>query len=328
MERFLIIRTSSLGDIIHTLPAFASLRRARPEADIRWVVGPKGREILDWVQGLDGVIVTGTPGWRKEVRGKDRIALDFQGLLKSGLIALLSRSERRVGFHRTNLRERAAGLFYTDRPSVFPETEHVIRKNIHLLSSLGIEAGAVEFHLHVPESARRAIREILSGLGADQRTKPVLFNVGAAWPTKRWFPDRWAEVIRGTARTGFFPLLLWGSEVEKKIAGEVARQTGVPLVPFLTLQETLALINEASLIVSGDTFALQAACALNIPVVGLFGPTNPGRNGPFRPRDKIVYHEIECSLCYNRSCEKNDCLTAITSEEVMTLVDQAWKENA
>lgn len=328
MERYLIIRTSSLGDIIHTLPAFASLRRARPKADIRWVVGPKGRAILDWVQGLDGIIVTGTPGWRKAVRGKDQIALDFQGLFKSSWIAFFSQSRRRVGFPRPNLREPAAGLLYTDRPSVFPESEHVISKNIHLLSALGIEAGPIEFHLRVPEPARRAIREVLNGLGADERIKPVLFNVGAAWPTKRWLPDRWSQVIRGTARTGFWPLLLWGSEVEKKIAEEVARETGVPLVPFLSIQETLALIGEATLLVSGDTFALQAACALDIPVVGLFGPTNPRRNGPWRPRDKIAYHEIECSLCYHRSCEKNECLAAITSDEVITLVDQAWKENA
>ncbi len=318
MERFLFIRTSSLGDIIHTLPALSALRKRRPDAEIRWVVEPKGRPILEWVPGIDEIIVKGQRGWRKALRKKGQIALDFQGLLKSGLIAFLSGSGRRVGFHRLNLREPLARFFYTARAPIFPETEHVIRKNLHLLSVLGVTTAEIDFALSVPESERAAIRSALRGeCGWDGRRRIALFNVGAAWPTKRWPSDRWSEVIEAFAHDPVFPLLLWGTDEEGEIASAVHRRTGTPLVPFLNLPRTLALIRESALLVSGDTFALQAACALDIPVVALFGPTNPRRNGPLRERDGVVYHPPACGPCYKRACDPPECMKAVTAAEVI-----------
>jgi ADP-heptose:LPS heptosyltransferase len=89
----------------------------------------------------------------------------------------------------------------------------------------------------------------------------------------------------------------------------------------------MALIGESALLVSGDTFALQAACALAVPVVGIFGPTNPRRNGPFLARDRAIYHEIDCSLCYKRGCESLACLKAVTADEVSERVLQALAEH-
>jgi heptosyltransferase I len=325
-ERFLIVRTSSLGDIIHALPALAALRKHKPEAEIRWVVGDKGRAILDWVEGLDGIVVTGSPGWHRAVRGHDQTSLDFQGLLKSGLIGFLSGAKRRIGFHSENLRERAARIFYTEQAASFPEIEHVIRKNIHLLASLGINETEIRFPLRVPDAAREAARETLRGLGWDGRARILLFNVGAAWPTKRWFPERWRETIAGVARPGRFLVLLWGSPDEKAIAEEVAGtepQRLAALVPFLTIPESMALIASAGLLVSGDTFALQAAAALDVPIVGLFGPTDPRRNGPFLERDKVVHPELACSRCYKRACDTIECLKAITAGEVAARIEEA-----
>jgi lipopolysaccharide heptosyltransferase I len=327
MERFLIIRTSSLGDIVHTLPALAVLRKHRPQAEIRWVVGRKGREILEWVEGLNGLIVTDEPGWIKILRGREQTALDFQGLFKSGMIALESRSRARIGFHKKNLREPVSRFFYTRQAAEFPETDHVIRKNIHLLEPLGIRDTMLEFPLRIPEEKRRAIRDKARELGWDESRRIVLFNVGAAWPSKRWFPDRWSAVLEAVAPLGVFPLLLWGTENERAVAAEIREATGVPFVPFLSLQETMALIGESALLVSGDTFALQAACALAVPVVGIFGPTNPRRNGPFLARDRAIYHEIDCSLCYKRGCESLACLKAVTADEVSERVLQALAEH-
>jgi heptosyltransferase-1 len=327
MESFLIIRTSSLGDIIHTLPAFSVLRKHRPQAEIRWVVGPKGREILDWIGGLDAVVVTEQPGWLKSIRRRNQTALDFQGLLKSGMIALESRSRLRIGFHRANLREPLARIFYNRQAPEFSETEHVIRKNIHLLEPLGIQDSMLEFPIRVPGEARREMRELLSSLGADGSQRVVLYNVGAAWPSKRWFSECWIELLK-SAPPGIFPLLLWGSDEEKRLAEEVGTATGAAVVPFLTLKESMALIREASLLVSGDTFALQFACAVGVPVVGIFGPTHPQRNGPFLARDRVVYHEIDCSRCYKRGCESLECLRAVTAGEVSDLVRKALDDHA
>lgn len=330
-ERFLIVRTSSLGDIVHALPALAALRRHRPDASIRWVVGDKGKAILDWAEGLDGIVVVGSPGWRRALREGDQTSLDFQGLLKSGLIGFLSGSKRRLGFHRDNLREPAARLFYTHRASQFPETEHVIRKNLNLLRLLGIEEGEIGFPLRVPEAAKAAARATLASLGWDGRSRIVLFNVGAAWPTKRWFAERWRETIVRVAAPGVFPVLLWGSPDEKALAEQTAGSGPKPtaaVAPFLTIQESLALIASSALLVSGDTFALQAAAALDVPIVGLFGPTDPRRNGPFRARDKVVHPEIPCNRCYKRSCETIECLKAITVGEVAAKIEEALAEHA
>jgi heptosyltransferase I len=327
MERFLIIRTSSLGDIIHTLPALAVLRKHRPQAQIRWVVGRKGREILDWAAGLDGLVVTDEPGWIKILRDREQTTLDFQGLLKSGLIALESRARVRVGFHKKNLREPLARFFYNRQAPEFSESEHVIRKNIHLLQPLGIQDTMLEFPLRVPEERRKSIRDKVREMGWDGTRRIVLFNVGAAWPSKRWFPERWSAVLDSTASLGVFPLLLWGTEEERALAASIWEKTGVPFVPFLTLQETMALIAESALLVSGDTFALQVACALAVPVVGIFGPTNPRRNGPFLARDRVVYHQIDCSLCYKRGCESLACMKAVTAGEVSENIRQALVEH-
>jgi len=328
MDEFLIIRLSSLGDIIHTLPAFAALRRRFPESRIAWVVSHAGRSLLDLVPGLDEVIVPGEDRWLGRLRRRERTALDFQGLMKSGLMAMRSRARRRLGFGPKNLREPPARFFYTERLPEVPEEDHVVLKNLRPLRLLGLEETRFEFPLSVPEAFRESVRRRLAGLGWTSGQGLVVFNVGAAWPTKRWFHERWAAVASSLDRERFFPVFLWGTDDELRIAETASRASGAAVLPFLTIAGTLALLQESALLVSGDTFALQAACALDVPVVGLFGPTNPGRNGPFAPRDKIAFHELACSRCYKRDCETVDCLKAVTAEEVASFVGEALKTHA
>lgn len=342
MDNFLIIRLSSLGDIIHTLPAFSALRKNFPEANISWVVEDKGREILDFVPGIDKTIVAQTEGWRlnrkkfwteisclkKELKNENQIVLDFQGLAKSGFIAFISGSKKRIGFHRKNLREPLAALFYTEKLEEIPETIHVISKNLKLLTKIGIQEKKYEFPLALPAELSEGVKTKLRKIGYDEQKKLVLFNVGAAWETKRWFPEKWVELIEMMKTKEFFSLLLWGDEEEKALATEVHKKTQVPLAPFLSLKEVMALVKESSLLVSGDTFSLQVACALSRPVVGIFGPSNPRRNGPFSPRDKVAFHEMECSNCYKRKCPTIECLKKITPQEVAALSHQLLKENA
>ncbi len=331
MDTFLIIRLSSLGDIIHTLPAFSALRRKFPEAKISWAVEEKGREILDLVQGLDKVIVIDRKNWLgslKNIRRRDQVALDFQGLIKSGLLAFLSRSRRRIGFPRKNCKEPLASLFYTEKPAPLPEEEmHVIAKNIRLLTCLGIEEAGFDFPIVIPEKVADSIEEKLRGIGYRNNKKLLIYNLGAAWETKRWFPEKWSELISQARFDDSFPLLLWGDDEEKALALAVKEKTGVPLAPFLSIKEVLGLVRRASLLVSGDTFALQAACAFSVPVVGLFGPTNPRRNGPFLVRDKIVFYKLDCNPCYKTSCSTLDCLHKITSKEAARAVRDIWLGN-
>jgi len=342
MDNFLIIRLSSLGDIIHTLPAFSALRKNFPEAKISWVVEDKGREILDFVPGVDKIIVAHTEGWRlnkrkfwseishlkRELKNENQIVLDFQGLVKSGFLTFLSAAQRRVGFHRKNLREPLAARFYTERLEEIPETIHVISKNLKLLTKIGIQEEKYEFPLALPDELSEEVKAKLRKIGYDEKKKLIIFNVGAAWKTKRWFPEKWVELIEMIKKKDFFSILLWGNEEEKRLASEIHEKTHVPLSPFLSLKEVMALVKESSLLISGDTFALQVACALFRPVVGIFGPSNPRRNGPFGSHDKVVFHEIECSYCYKRTCPSLECLKKITPQEVAELSLQLLEENA
>jgi len=331
MDRFLIIRLSSLGDIIHTLPAFSALRRNYPDAEIRWAVEEKGKEILDLVPGIDQVVVVDKKRWRRSVRvirGRDQVALDFQGLVKSALLAYLSRSRRRVGFPRKNLKEPLASVLYTERPSPIPEEEgHVISKNLGILATLGIKENRFEFPFRIPDETVQSVRAKLSSIGRQDNRKIAVYNIGAAWKTKRWFPEKWNELITKADLSDAFPVLLWGNEDEERLAKTVAEKTGVGVAPFLSIKEVIALLRMASLVVSGDTFALQAACALDVPVVALFGPTNPRRNGPFLDRDKVIYQKQDCSPCYKHECSPLKCLQALSVEEVVSAVRELWERH-
>jgi len=319
-ERFLIIRTSSLGDIVHAVPAFAALRRRFPGAAIRWLVEEKGRPVLELVEGINEIIVRGSPGWRNRIRGRDQIVLDFQGLLKSALLGRLSGARRRYGFSRPNLREKAAAIFYTKTLPAIPEDGHVIRKNLKLLGLAGVEAEDIEFPIAIPMPVRDAVRAKLGPQAAGPGRRLVVFNVGAAWPTKRWPVESWIELLGLLRDEPISPLLLWGTAEEKAAAETISARSGAPIAPFLEIPEIFALLKSAALLVSGDTFALQAACALDVPVVGIFGPTLPGRNGPFKKRDKAAYHEISCSRCYLRTCDSLECLKLVRPGEVAALV--------
>ncbi len=342
MDRFLIVRLSSLGDIIHTLPAFAALRSAYLDSHITWVVEEEGREILDLVPGLDRIVVVQAKQWKwhtqdfrreagrivGEIREREQVALDFQGLIKSGLLAWLSRARRRVGFHRADLREPMASIFYTQRASRFTEDAHVISKNLNLLKSLGIQDKRLVFPLELPEALQAYVKEKLQSQGFNGRARLVVANVGAAWDTKRWTCEKWTAMIQELKSPDVFPVLLWGTETEKMLAEDISSGTGVPVMPFLPIKEVLALLKSADLLVSGDTFALQAACALSRPVVALFGPTDPRRNGPFLETDKTAFHPLDCSYCYRRTCPDLKCMDALNPSDVVRLCRERLEENA
>jgi heptosyltransferase-1 len=340
MESYLIIRLSSLGDIIHTLPAYAALRKHRPQAHISWLVEKKGLDILYLVQGIDQIIVVRDPydknsffrkirNLRKRLARPQLTSIDFQGLIKSGLYGRLSGAKHRIGFRSSNCREKQAAWFYNIKGNPVSEKIHVIRKNLSLLNRLDIREEKFHFPLSIPPELKAAVEVKLSGIkGYTARKKLVIYNVGAAWETKRWFPDRWAEVIEKTGRPSVFPLILWGTPIEKAMAKAIHENTGAPVAPDFSIREVLALISIADLVVSGDTFALQAASAFSVPVVALFGPTNPERNGPFSRLDKVVFHPGECNGCYKRSCGNLNCMDSIRADEVAAnILDiiQSWK---
>jgi lipopolysaccharide heptosyltransferase I len=325
-SRLLVVRLGSLGDLVHTLPAVSAIARAHPEADIDWIVDAPHRELLDLVPILSSVVVLRRPtpaGWweaRRTLRGREyALALDFQGLVKSAALAWLSGARRTIGFGAESLREPAARFFYTESVPV-GHTTHVIEKNLHLAARVGAETSRLEFPIDPVESAA------LDAIRARGLETFALLNAGAAWPNKRWPPDRFGRLAAWLSRRhGLRSVALWGPG-EIGLAEQVARASdGAALVaPKTGLRDLVALARAARLMVAGDTGPTHIAGAVGTPVVALFGPTDPARNGPWGPGDREVSRYQQCECRWERSCRRGEsdwCLGAIAEDEVRRMVD-------
>ena len=326
----LVVRLGSLGDLVHTLPAVAALRRAYPAATIDWLVDRPHREFLTLVPILSDVVVLENRTARAwlAARGVLRarrydVALDFQGLLKSAALARLSGASRVLGFDAAALRERVAAPFYTEQVEV-GEGRHVIDKNLQLASAIGAETDRLEFPLREVESAASA------SLAAAGLTRFALLNCGAAWPNKRWPPDRFGRVAGWLHDThGLKSVVLWGPG-ERDIADAVvaASAGAAATAPETSLTDLVALSRRAALMVSGDTGPTHIAAAVGTPVVALFGPTNPARNGPWRTEDRSIARYEACDCHYERKCRHDEsrwCLATISVDEVIASIDARLK---
>lgn len=323
--RFLIVRLGALGDIVHAVPAAAALRAAHPDAVIDWVVDARHREFLDLVTVINRVVVLekqSLAGWidvsrRLRVGGYDA-ALDLQGLLKSAVLARASGAKRVLGFSIFHLREKTARPFYSD--SVDAEGGHIIRKNLRLLEALGIHDEEIRFPLAMVESPAAA------AVVAQSEGVPIaLLNPGAAWPNKRWHTDRFGEVAAFLRDVrGYAPFILWGPGEEELAKSVVECSSGAArMAPATTLADLLALCRIAALMISGDTGPLHIASAVGTPIVSIFGPTDPVRNGPWDPADATVSRYDTCGCHYDRRCRQVDwCLSSIGVTEVTAAVQQ------
>jgi len=328
MPRFLVVRLGSLGDLVHTLPAVSAIRRARADAEIDWLVDAVHLDFLSLVPILSSVVVLRdrtASAWlaaRTELRARCYdAALDFQGLIKSAALARLSGATRVIGFDRRALREGAAALLYSERVEV-GEGRHVIQKNLRLASAVGAQPGVLDFPIRPVESPA------LAALQARGINRFALINPGAAWPNKRWPPASFGQIAtRLRERHGLGSVVLWGPG-EQSLATEIAAASGGAAVeaPPTTLQDLVGLSRAASLMVSGDTGPLHIAAAVGTPVVALFGPTDPGRNGPWDSRDVAIGRYDRCDCHYERQCRHGNaggwCLATIGVDEISAAIDR------
>jgi heptosyltransferase I len=323
----LIVRLGALGDVVHAVPAAAALRRAYPAARIDWLVEARHRPIVDIVTAIDRSVVLERPtleGWvavTRQLRATPYdLAIDFQGLLKSAVLARASGAARVVGFSIWHLREKTARPFYSAAGE--PHAVHVIRKNLELLRAVGVEDDVISFPLADVESqALVQLRERT----AQQRF--ALINAGAAWPNKRWPPQRYGELASFLHdECGLLPVVLWGPGEESLAHAVVDASSGTALAaPATTVIDLVALARAAALVVSGDTGPLHIATAVGTPTVSLFGPTDPDRNGPWSADDVVVSRYEQCGCHYDRQCHRDPwCLSDVTVPEVCAAVQRRF----
>jgi lipopolysaccharide heptosyltransferase I len=320
----LVVRLGALGDVVHTIPAVAALRRAFPAARIDWLVEAKHREVVDLVTVVDRVVVLekGTArAWRCAIdalRGTPYdVAVDFQGLLKSAVLARASGARRVIGFSIWHLREKTARPFYSSTGDA--EGGHVIRKNLRLLRVLGIDADTIEFPIaDMGSRASLSLGQLVTGPYA-------LINAGAAWPNTRWPPERFGELAAFLAEArGLTPIVLWGPGEDVLAQTIIDASSGrAVLAPPTRVRDLVALARGASLVVSGDTGPLHVATAVGTPTVSIFGPTNPERNGPWNAQDAVVSRFEQCGCHYERRCHRREwCLLDVAASELCDAVQR------
>ena len=349
--KILIVRLSALGDIVHALPVLAAIKHAMPEAQVDWVVEENYASILSIVSGLRRRVIvrarksfdtpeaisfgglTGYHAAAKYLWNQDYdAALDLQGLIKSAMWARISFADRVIGFDAPNLREPQAAFLYSEtvtphRPSgrqaigpsghraIAPLVDHVIQKNLSILSALNITPGAVEMPLSPQASA--ATTAAIETAGGSRGY--IILNPGAAWPNKRWPPERFGALAAMLhARTGLRSLVTWGP-AESDLANAVvnAANGAAAPAPATSVSDLAVLMREAALVVSGDTGPLHIAAAMGTPLVGLYGPTFPERNGPWDPKDVVLSRANVCVCHHKRQCLRGaPCINEITLDEV------------
>ena len=328
----LIVRLGALGDVVHTVPAVAALRRALPGARIDWAVDARHAAFVRLVEPVDRVIPLegrAVRAWLDLVRrlraAGYEAALDFQGLMKSAVLARASGARRVLGFSLFHLREKGARPFYSEVGAEPRAEGHVIRKNLALLAALGIRTTAIEFPIAAVPS--RAADEVVKE--ADGRPLALL-NPGAAWPNKRWPAARFGSAARELREAhGMHPVVLWGPG-EEALASEVVHASAgaARLAPPTAIGDVVALSRAASLVISGDTGPLHLAAAVGTATVSLFGPTDPSRNGPWDDQDEAVSRFETCRCRYERRCrQRRWCLDGISVADVTSAIERRLRRH-
>lgn len=325
----LVVRLSSIGDVVHTLPALAALKRHN--WDVGWVVEPAGAALLQGHPLLSSLVVA-PPRRRFEfgrageavaalrAQGYD-IALDFQGLWKSAAWARSSRAPRVMGFAAQWRREGLSALLLRETAPLPPNLPHVIDKNLALLRPLGIDAvGSRHFPLPPTDAQSEVVRAKLAELGLGPF---VILNPGGGWASKLWPAERYGALARGLRERGYASVVTWGPGEEALADRVVGASDGAAVRCFpTTLLELVELTRFSRLLVAADTGPLHIACAVGTPVVGIYGPTDPARNGPFDAQDRVVRRIPLCSPCHRRRCRIHEgVMAAIAVAEVQRAID-------
>jgi heptosyltransferase I len=350
--RLLVVRLGAMGDILHALPAVMALRDAHPSWEIGWVVEPRWRGLLSTEDQqiapytnrrgpsqpvVDRLHFAAMREWkrhplhrktareirslRSELRRVSYDAvLDLQGAIRSAVIGCMTACQRVIGEARP--REWPAHWLFTER--VATQGAHVIEQDVELASAVAGDAlSPAEPALPLDHDAELWCNDLLASSKVGSSRHLAFIAPGGGWGAKRWPPERYAVVASGLADRGFRVLVNAGPGEEELAAPIVATGDASPIVP--TLPQLIALTRRISICVAGDTGPLHLACALSKPVVGIYGPTDPSRNGPFGTRSRVL-RSPESRRDHSRRAAPDPGLLTITPEDVLRAADELLAE--
>ncbi len=323
--KILVIRLSALGDLIHTLPAVNALKDRWPEAEITWAVEAAAAPLLDGHPALAQVLVSHRKRWLKAIRSGDRrasanalrdaarfirtlratrydLVIDFQHLLKSGVLAGLARGRVKAGFG-PGLDHAEGSYWFLNHPVPAVSMEiHALTRNLILADALGAPADRIRYRLPVTAAHRRSVAR---SVGSPADRPLVVIHPAARWTTKRWPEDRFAALADALIDRYGVTVAFTGSADDRASVNQTVtgmRHPAVNLAGRTGLLELAAVFERARGVIATDTGPMHLAAAVDTPVVALFGPTAPWRTGPFGPGHRVVRAGLPCSPCFRRQC--------------------------
>ncbi len=337
-ERILLIKPSSLGDLVHALPVLHGLRRRYPAARIDWLVGDAFAPLLEGHPDVTELVRFDRRRYGKMLRNPAAglefasfvqrlrarnydLVIDLQGLFRSGFLALASGAAVRIGFAAAR---ELAWVFYTHRLPPTPTDTHAVDRNYAVADLLGFAEVPITFHLAVTDEERRQAERVIKAAGHDPAVEFAAVLPGARWETKRWPEHRFAEVIDALRAGHELPTILLAGRDEAEVCSRVqAACTGGPvnLAGRTNLRELVAVLEKAALVICHDSAPMHLAAALGRPTVCILGPTNPARTGPYGSRVAVVQEDWPCVPCYlRRLCQcqhEHRCMASLESARVL-----------
>jgi lipopolysaccharide heptosyltransferase I len=344
IERVAIVKLTSIGDVVHALPVAAALKRSFPHLQLSWIVEERCAEMVTGNPYLHEVLTIPGKAWRhgawhprtwqqvrrlvQELRARRfQLTIDLQGLLKSAVVARLTGAPTRIGYY---WQREGAWLFNRVVPKQRDST-HAVQEYLDVARFLGAEAEPIEFPLYIPAQADERVQLLLENAGIVPAEGFISINPSAGRPFKRWRTQRWAELITQIDQRFHLPVVLVGSKADRPLAEEIRASTPVAfadMVGHTNLKELAAILRRSLIHLCGDTGSAHISVALNKPVIGLYGPSDPVRTSPYGQEHRLITHKHECVMCNGRKSrrEHSDCMDMITVEEVVQVLERTLLE--
>jgi heptosyltransferase-1 len=328
-RKFLVVRLGSMGDIVHTFPAIAGLRESFQDSEVIWLTHPRWEALVRASRLADQIAIVDTRNWaslrdrfREVRRGGFETAIDYQGLWKSAAIPFLAGVPRRIGFSSHTIREAGVHLLYTDCVRVNAGS-HLCDQNGELSLRAGSRVGTARVTLEVPASDQGAVKDSLRSQGINGY---VVLSPGGGWRSKCWPAERFGSLAQRLWREEKLPCIVNVGPGEEDLLAAVRSAAGdAQPVPWLgTLQQLMALLKNARAVVAGDTGPLHLADALRVPVVAIFGPTDPSRNGPYWHSGVVLRWEGALTT-YKRGNQPDESLLHVSVDEVLSALRGLWE---
>lgn len=338
VKKILIIRLSSIGDVIHCTPVAKALKVAWPDCHITWLIGEVSADLIKYNPYVDEYIIWSRERFEKYCRNYEvkkawsmwrelmhRLSplnfyavLDIHGLFLTGLIASRIKTERRIG-----LKDAKELNFVFMGETVMPRGRHMTERYTSILQPLGIFVNSDDMTLVVPEAAQSFANNFLLQAKVVEGDKIAVFVPGTTWPTKNWPSEFFAETA--TLIKEDFKIVLCGGQSESQFGKEIESQSHCDIINSIGKTDVLtmaAILKRATVVVAGDTGPLHMAAALGVPTVAIFGPSDPERYKPLGDNTITLFNRQECSFCHKKKCPtgKNDCMKRVLPGQVAAAI--------